>query len=400
MIVETRPLTVSLLTRRIADSLEGFGPLVVRGELTQVKVAPSGHLYAILKDSEAAISLVMWRSSLARQLRLPKDGEQVEVRGTLSVFPQRGQYQVTATRITPIGEGDLLARLAALKERLTAEGLFAEERKRPLPLLPRAVGLATASASAALADLLHSLRSRFPAMTVVHAPCVVQGTQAPAEIVAALRRLSAHPLVDVIICGRGGGSLDDLMAFNDEAVVRAIVACPVPVVSAVGHETDWTLADLAADVRAKTPTAAGELVVPVAAELRSALAEQRSRLDRGIDRQVMAARHQLAALSAHRALASPGHQIALRRQHLDDLAQRLDGRIDAALRFRRERLVLAAGRLAALSPLAVLGRGYAVIESAGQILRRIADAPTGTAINARLSDGWIDAQVTAQRPLP
>jgi exodeoxyribonuclease VII large subunit len=237
-------------------------------------------------------------------------------------------------------------------------------------------------------------------MAIVHAPCVVQGPQAPAEITAALRRLSAHPLVDVIICGRGGGSLDDLMAFNDESVVRAIAACPVPVVSAVGHETDWTLADLVADVRAKTPTAAGELVVPVAAELRAALAEQRSRLDRGIDRLVEAARQRLAALSAHRALASPGHQIALRRQRLDDLVQRLDGSIAEGLRRCRERLGLAAGRLAALSPLAVLGRGYAVVESSGRILRGIADAPPGATITARLNDGWLDAEVTSQRPLP
>jgi len=207
---DERPLSVSALTRRITLTLEDFGPLLVQGELSQVKVAPSGHLYATLKDQEAVISLVMWRSAVVRQSALPKEGEQVVVRGSLSVYGPRGQYQLTATRISPVGIGDLAARFAALKVKLEAEGLFAEERKRPLPLLPRAVGLATASGSAALADLLHSLRTRFPAMPIVVAPCIVQGAQAVPTIVAALRRLDAHPEVDVIIVGRSGSSIEDL----------------------------------------------------------------------------------------------------------------------------------------------------------------------------------------------
>ncbi len=415
----------------------------MRGELTQVKVAPSGHLYATLKDATAVIGLVMWRSQVVRNGALPRDGEQVEVRGALSVYAPRGQYQLIATRIAALGQGDLAARFAALKAKLLAEGLFAEEGKLPLPVLPRAVGLATAAGSAALADLLHSIRSRFPRMPVVLASCLVQGVGAPAQIVAALQRLDRHPEVDVIVVGRGGGSIEDLWAFNDEAVVRAIAACRTPVVSAVGHETDHTLSDLAADVRAKTPTAAGELVVPSEAELASLLLASRARLDAALDALLSSARSRLAGLASHRALASPGHQLALRSQRLDELSQRLEEQADAALRVRRERLGMmalrldhagprqrlrqsrqllderartleracaltfahhgerlaaGAGRLAALSPLAVLARGYSVVrQGAALVVRSIDQVAPGTPIEARVADGWIQAIVTGSR---
>lgn len=435
------PLTVAALTQRIAGALGDFGTVAVRGELSLAKVAPSGHFYATLKDSEAIISLVMWRSAVVRAGPLPKEGAQVVVRGSLSVYGPRGQYQLTATRIEAVGAGDLAARFAALKARLLAEGLFEDERKRPLPFLPRAVGLATASGSAALADLLHSIRARFPGMAIVHAPCLVQGAGAAASIVAALRRLDRHPEVDVIICGRGGGSLEDLWAFNEEAVVRAIVASATPVISAVGHETDTTLADFAADMRAKTPTAAGELVVPVAADLREQLDHARNDLDVSIDRLLLDAGLRLAALSRHRALAGPRFQVDLRRQRLDELAGRLTEGIDGLLTVRRARLALlharlpapavrverarerlahgaqslvrlvsdrvarlherlarAAGHLDALSPLAVIARGYSVVRTAdGVLVRTLADAPPGTAIQARMPDGWLQAEVTGAR---
>lgn len=438
-----RPLTVAALTRRISLALEDFGPLTVQGELSQVKVAPSGHLYATLKDSEAVISLVMWRSQVVRNGPLPKEGDQVLVKGSLSVYGPRGQYQLAATRITPRGQGDLAARLEALKRRLQEEGLFDEERKLPLPYLPRCVGLATAAGSAALADLLHSIRARFPRMPVVLAPCLVQGAAAPAQIVAAIRALDRHDEVDVIIAGRGGGSLEDLWAFNDEQVVRTIAACRTPIVSAVGHETDWTLADLAADVRAKTPTAAGELIVPVEADLREQLVDWRRQLDQGADRLLGEAKTRLAALASHRALAGPGHQVALRRQRLDELdaalREAVAGRLDqqrttlALLRSRLagvspeqavraarerldqrrhaldqgaqrhvahqgERLAAAAAHLDALSPLAVLGRGYSVVRTPdGRLVRHLDQAPTGSVIEARTLDGWLTAAVTGTR---
>lgn len=436
-----RALTVSALTQRIAGSLADFGPISVMGELSQVKIPPSGHFYATLKDSESIIALVMWRSTVVRAGVLPKEGAQVVVRGSLAVYGPRGQYQLTATRIEAVGAGDLAARFAALKAKLLAEGLFDEDRKKPLPYLPRAVGVATAAGSAALADIVHSLRTRFPRMPIFHAPCTVQGAGSVAQIVAALRRLDAHPEVDVIICGRGGGSLEDLWSFNEEAVVRAIAACRKPVISAVGHETDTTLADLVADLRAKTPTAAGEVAVPVEAELEAQLADWRLELDQLIDGQLAELREQLQALARHRALAGPRFQVDLKRQRLDELALRLsegaDGQLAEArnrlalLRARmmppvervaraRERLVsggetlvrLATDRLAqlqerlarsaahldALSPLAVIARGYSVVRTAdGLLVRSLAEAPAGTAIQTRLPDGWLHATVTGSK---
>ena len=438
-----RALTVGALSQRIAGALGDLGTVLVQGELSQAKVHTSGHFYATLKDSEAVISVVMWHSTVVRNGPLPKEGSLVTVRGSVSVYAPRGQYQLTATRIAPLGVGDLAARLEALKARLLAEGLFAPERKRDLPFLPRAVGLATAAGSAALADLLHSIRARFPRMPVVHAPCAVQGPDAPAQIVAALNRLAAHPEVDVIVCGRGGGSLEDLWAFNDERVVRAIAACATPVISAVGHETDTTLADLAADVRAKTPTAAGELVVPDARELAERLDDGAIALERAMQGLMQAWSERLAALAAHRALAGPGYQVELRRQRLDELAARLDEAIDHTLAEAQERLrenaarlriqhparrmgllverllvegrrllraagnrrergearfLALAAKLDALSPLSVIARGYSMVRTPdGRVVRSVGEAPPGSRIEARLSDGWLQATVDATR---
>jgi exodeoxyribonuclease VII large subunit len=439
-----RPLTVSALSRRITLTLEDLGPLLVHGELSQVKVHPSGHLYATLRDREAVVSLVMWRSQLVRNGPIPKEGEQVAVRGALSVYAPRGQYQLLATKISPLGAGDLAARFEALKAKLDAEGLFAEARKRPLPLLPRAVGVATAAGSAALADILHSLRERFPAMPIVHAPCQVQGPGAPASVVAALAALAGHGDIDVIIVGRGGGSKEDLAAFNDEGVVRAIAACPIPVISAVGHETDTSLADLAADVRAKTPTAAGELAVPQSAELKAHLQAGRAALDRAIDGHLGAHADRLRAFALHRALAHPRHRVELLQRRNDELAAALDQAMGAfadAAGARLERLALrlhahhpaqrlaargdrlaagahalaaamdrrleaagtriagAAARLHALSPLAVVARGYSILRTPdGAVVRRIGQAPPGTAVEARVGDGWLHATVTGATP--
>jgi exodeoxyribonuclease VII large subunit len=439
-----RVLTVAAITRRIAEVCAGLGPVVVSGELTQVKAAASGHFYATLKDPAdgAVISLVMWKSQVLRMGRLPPEGSKVEVRGAIEVYPPRGSYQLIATRISLAGAGDLLAKLEALKAKLAAEGLFEEESKRPLPVLPRAVGLATATGSAALADMLDSIRRRFPTMHVVHAPCLVQGPGAAASIVAALDRLDRQEGLDVVIVGRGGGSLEDLWAFNEEAVVRRIAAMSVPTISAVGHETDWTLADLAADIRAKTPTEAGELVVPVLSELRARMSDARERLDEAMEHLLAQARQRLAGLATHRALAQPGFQVAMRRQRLDELAERLDQTVgqrladgghrvaalaarlrasapavqltarrersgalaralvvaaDERLRRAEERLARAAARLDALSPLAVIGRGYSVVRAEGRVIRSLGEAPPGTLIEARMSDGWIAARVEGGR---
>ena len=306
------------------------------------------------------------------------------------------------------------------------------------------MGLATAAGSAALADMVHSIRARFPRMPIIHAPCLVQGAQAAASICAALGRLQAHPEVEVIICGRGGGSLEDLWAFNEEAVVRAISACRTVVVSAVGHETDTTLADLAADLRAKTPTAAGELVVPVEQDLLEQLANARRRLDQEISQALAQAASRLRGLATHRALSGPGHLLAMRSQRLDELTGRLRDSAQWALRERSQRLqrlslqlhahqprhvitahqerlagvarkleVLvahrlqadlarlgaAAGHLQALSPLAVVARGYSVVlDERGAVVRRLEQAPLGSRVSARVLDGWLQGRIDGHAP--
>jgi exodeoxyribonuclease VII large subunit len=412
-----RTLTVGALTRQLQRTLADLGQLTVVGELAEIRVVASGHCYATLKEQDAVLAVVLWRSTVARHGPLPAAGLRVEARGVLDLYPPRGSYQLIATRLTPLGAGDLAARFERLKAQLLAEGLFAAERKIPLPRLPRAVGLATASGSAALADLIDSIRHRFPTMPIVLAPCRVQGPGAAAEVAAAIRRLDRHPLVDVIVVGRGGGSLEDLWAFNEEETVRAIATCETPIISAVGHETDTTLADLAADVRAKTPTAAGEMVVPDHAELVATLAAWRAELDDAVDAHLGAARERLARLASHRALARPGFTVQLYQQRLDELADNLRRRLtalaalaqvrlpalasrlergaDAVLRAAVDRLRHTAGRLHSLSPVAVLARGYAIITDAtGRIVHRPADAPVGSRIQARLAEGQLDATVT------
>ena len=434
-----RLFTVGVLTKMIRNQLQDLGPLRVVGELTQVRQVQSGHCYFTLKDDQAVLSGAMWRATVLRQGALPAEGTKVEVHGSLDVYDQRGTYQIIATRIVPLGLGDLLVKLEALKSRLAAEGLFAEETKRPLPFLPKAVGLATAAGSAALADMLDSIHTRFPGMRVIHAPCLVQGAQAGPSIVRALEQLGQHPDIEVIICGRGGGSLEDLWAFNEEIVVRAIAGSPVPVISAVGHETDTTLADLAADLRAKTPTEAGELVVPVKAELLERLSDLRLDLDQAIDQRLETAQKHVKALSQHRALSALGHALARQGQRLDEIRLRLDHSLDERLhnlraklaasiqtitryspqtRLERERSKLAtlndcfprilqqrriqsesrlavlAGRLDALSPLKTLARGYSVATRPdGQIITSAQDAPPGTLLKLRLAQGELRTRV-------
>jgi exodeoxyribonuclease VII large subunit len=431
---------VGALTTVISERLDNLGNLQVRGEISQGRVVASGHYYATLKDRDAVISLVCWRSTAARLgNRLPKEGDEVVVRGKLSVYGPRGQYQLVATGFRAVGAGDLAAQFEALKQKLSAERLFDPEHKRELPYLPQGVGIATASGSAAEADMLDSIGTRFPDMLVTVMPCLVQGPQAAATIVQALQQLDADPDVEVIILGRGGGSLEDLWAFNEESVLRAIAACAKPVISAVGHETDVTLADFVADVRAKTPTAAGELVVPVQADLLDEVAELHERLDAAINLRLAAAEQRLEALDTHRALITPRHQWEVRSQRLDELQERLTDllprRFDAVRqqwqqqrnrlqqlrpqletmqaqlpehekRLRRtikhavhdmdQRFRGLVGRLDALSPLAVIARGYSVLTTEeGGLIRDSEQVQPGNSINARLHEGRITATVTA-----
>ncbi|MDA3963203.1 MAG: exodeoxyribonuclease VII large subunit [Planctomycetota bacterium] len=434
-----RPISVGRLTKQIGDKLAGLGPLLVKGELSAPKVSSAGHFYATLKDANATISVVMWRSTMARHGPMPKEGAAVVVRGSLDVYGPRGSYQLIARRVEAQGQGDLAARFEAIKAQLQAEGLFDDNRKQDLPYLPRGLGIATAAGSAALADMLHGVQARFPSMPVFHAPCQVQGPGAAATIVAALQRLDAHPQVELIVLGRGGGSLEDLWAFNEEPVVRAIAACSTPVISAVGHESDTTLADLVADLRAKTPTAAIEEGLPEEAELRKQLSNAVADLHELITERLTRERKRLGALATHRALATPAFQIRLRRQRLgehsrelqhlgqsrlDTARQRLQGlerylalldprsrlaphrrrleerAVELAKAMQRrlgaaqQRLGAQAGRLDAYSPLGVIARGYSVVRDLnGEVVRHLNQAPAGTPIRARVEDGWLHATV-------
>jgi exodeoxyribonuclease VII large subunit len=441
-------LTVSQLTRRIRALLEGeFPTVLVEGELSNVRGAASGHWYFNLKDASAQVRCVMFRSAAAALRFHLEDGQAVVVRGRLSVYEQRGEYQVQALLVEPKGTGALQLAFEQLKRKLEGEGLFDAARKRPLPYLPRCIGVVTSPRGAAIRDILHVLERRFPGMPVLLYPATVQGAQAAGEIaagIAALNARAAASRIDVIIVGRGGGSVEDLWAFNEEPVARAIHASAVPVISAVGHETDFTIADFVADVRAPTPSAAAEIAVPSKLDLLAGVQSRRADLFSGLKRALDLRLERWQALRAR--LSSPDALMRQHAQRLDDLWERarLAGRTRAArahdrllaehekllmlrpdrfnplqrrrarehearlapalrrhLAALRERLAAQAGRLDALSPLAVMRRGFGAVRHAdGRPVRGTRDVRRGDALNVRLADGALDAEVRDVRPEP
>lgn len=346
------PLSVGELSRQIQRQLEqGIGRVHVQGEASTVRIPSSGHCYFTLKDDDAAINAVCFRSTLARQPVQPVEGMQLELRGQITAYTSRSQYQILVESIREAGVGDLMRRFLELKERLRAEGLFESARKRALPRLPRRVGIVTSETGAALRDMLNVLGRRVRGMDIYLAPASVQGEAAPASIVAALELLQIHGRAEVIICGRGGGSIEDLWAFNDERVVRAIAACAVPVISAVGHETDTTLADYAADLRAATPSAAAELVSAHYGELGERLAQQQRNLARAMRRQIETRRARLERCTRAWGLRAPRERLGLAIQRLDDLREGLKRAMQARMSERGKALRDAAGRLARCAPL-------------------------------------------------
>lgn len=395
-------LSVSEVTRYLRELLESDAQLQdiwVQGEISNFSRPNSGHFYFTIKDSSAALRCVMWRGQAARQTYLPTDGQAVEVHGYISIYDAGGQYQLYADTIRPVGEGRLYQEFLRLKALLEAEGLFAAERKRTVPGLPNRIGVVTSPTGAALRDILNTLRRRYPLAEVILAPTAVQGEEAPAGIVSAFEALNrlAHP--DVIILARGGGSLEDLWAFNDERVVRAIAASPAPVISGVGHETDFTLADFAADLRAPTPTAAAELAAPDQAEVRAELAQLVDDLGREMLEHVRRQRWSLNSLQTRLALRSPRTRLQSGRQHLDELIYRaaLAARHRSAL--ERSHLAGLARRLAALDPRAVMQRGYAVVSRPdGAIVASVWDVQEQEQIQVHLSDGSLEAQVQRLKP--
>ncbi|MEO6308601.1 MAG: exodeoxyribonuclease VII large subunit [Nitrospiraceae bacterium] len=433
-------MTVSELTGLLRTSIEEqFSDIYLEGELSNLRAPGSGHIYCTLKDKMSQIRAVLFRSSAIRLRFALQEGMQVIVRGRLTVYEPRGEYQIVLDTVEPKGIGALQIAFEQLKERLTAEGLFDQDRKKSIPEFPRTVGVVTSLTGAAIRDILAVLRRRWPTIRILIAPVQVQGERAGRQIAEALAALNDWGSVDVIIVGRGGGSLEDLWSFNEEIVVRAIAASHVPVVSAVGHEVDVTLADFAADLRAPTPSAAAEAVVPVLAEIVERLRElttrtgqvmfrhcafERQRLDAGI-RGVTDVRFRLQEAAqrtddmvdrlrtmVQQLLMSGREQIHEAQRNLSGLnpilmikqglatvpqfSKRLEGQMGVILTQHRHRIHATLAQLNSLSPLAILERGYSILQTApaGQILHRASDVEVGQELEAQLASGRLSCTVT------
>jgi exodeoxyribonuclease VII large subunit len=392
----SEPLTVSELTCQVKDLIEGNLPhVLVQGEVSNFVRASSGHLYLTLKDDAAQLRGVMWRGNASRLRFDVHDGLQVIAAGAMEVYAARGSYQLVVQELLPVGVGPLELAFRQLHEKLAAEGLFEPTRKRPLPPIPCRIALVTSPTGAAVRDMLQVLTRRWPGCDVVIVPVPVQGADAAPKIAAALRNVHRIPGVDVVITGRGGGSLEDLWAFNEEVVARAIYDCKVPVVSAVGHEIDVTIADLVADRRALTPSEAAELVVPSAVELRAALDRLSASLKTGLLRHSRQMRQAIASLAARRCFAKPLEIIHNRQQRLDELDAKLRRRMTQKACDARAGIAAVSSRLNALNPLAVLARGYSITYRDGRehALRSSTDVSPGDRLRTRLADGEIVSEV-------
>ncbi len=440
-----RIYTVAELTDAIKDLLEGeFSDVWVAGEISGTRQAASGHYYFTLKDADAQIQCACWRS-YARTLRFkPEDGVAVLARGRIDVYPPRGQYQLIVEALEPQGLGALQLAFEQLKKKLEAEGLFAAEKKRPLPRFPQRVGIVTSPSGAAIRDLIHVLTRRWPGLHIRLYPAQVQGVGSAAAVVEGIEYFSGSGWPDVVIVGRGGGSLEDLWTFNEEAVARAIAACPVPVVSAVGHETDFTIADFVADLRAPTPSAAAELVAPDREEILRTVVSLRRKLGQALRYRLSQAWNRLHERGVERAAGLLRRRIGQSQQRADELEFRLRDAIrrrletarrrweesDRALRRKDLRLEMAevqrrlqAGRaelaaavrrrlgdararldplaaaLKQISPLRVLERGYAIVQDpSGNVIRRAEEAPVGSALRVRLHRGRLGVTVHESQP--
>jgi exodeoxyribonuclease VII large subunit len=388
------PMTVGDLTRYIREVFEvdyRLQDVWVEGEVSGVTRHASGHVYFTLKDATAQIACVMWKNVAPMYGALVIHGGQIVVHGRVSVYEARGAYQLYVDLVQPKGRGDLHAQFELLKAKLEAEGLFAPERKRPLPEFPHRIGVVTSPTGAVIRDICNIFARRWPLVEVILSPTQVQGDGAPPRIVAALEALYHRGDLDLIIVARGGGSLEDLWAFNDESVARKIADSPVPVVSGVGHETDFTIADFVADLRAPTPSAAAELTTPDRAELEAQLDALRARLMSALADGLRARRMGLVTQARALAHLSPQVRLANLRQHTDDQSSQATLAVSHLLQLHRERLMGASARLDALSPLAVLQRGYAIVRRDGQIVRSIAQVASGEHISVRVADGEFDA---------
>ncbi len=385
--------SVSYITNYVRSLFESdplLSDLWIRGEISNWTRARSGHCYFTLKDLGAEIRCVMWRSAADLLPILPRDGDEVVAAGYVSVYAERGSYQFYVAEMQPLGLGALYRRFEALKAALAAEGLFDEARKRPLPDFPRRIGIVTSPTAAALQDMLHVLRRRLPLVQVFLSPTLVQGSEAPAGIVRALRRFE-QVAVDLIIVARGGGSIEDLWAFNEEVVARAIHASAIPIISGVGHEVDYTIADFVADRRAPTPSAAAELAVPDRRELAARLGELTDALDSAMDEAIWGRKQRLQGEQRALERAAPERRLLEQRQGIDRLVARMERAVTHRVRLQQSYLTGVQGRLVALDPRATLARGYAVVATEqGRIVRRAAAVQPGQPLRVTVEEGDFD----------
>jgi exodeoxyribonuclease VII large subunit len=397
--------TVSQITAYIKSLFSSdvlLGDIRLSGEVSNFKLHSSGHCYLTLKDETSSIKAVIWRTTASR-MQLPRDGDAVIAHGYVSVYEAQGAYQLYIDYLEPAGAGRLWMEFERLKARLEAEGIFEAAAKRPLPSVPRRLGIVTSSTAAALRDILRTLASRYPLVDVLLAPTLVQGESAPPSIVAAIEALnrwstsspSGENSLDAIILARGGGSIEELWAFNDERVARAIRASSVPVITGIGHETDFTIADFAADLRAPTPTGAAASAVPEARELREAVAGLSEAVAARMADQLAMGHMQLDALNARLGRLSPSIRLAGDRQRVDDLVRRAQMATTNRLRSQRQRLAGMQLHLGGLDPASVLARGYAIVSTAGDtVVSSAAQVAPGDSIHVRVSDGTFGAEVT------
>ena len=392
---------VNAYIKRLLDGDARLGALCVRGELSNYKVYPSGHHYFSLKDAQGALRCVMFRGSASSLRFRPENGMKVIAAGRVTVYPRDGAYQLYCESLTPEGLGDLHVAFEQLKQQLAQEGLFDPAHKKPLPRFPHRIAIITSSAGAAVHDMLRILRARYPLSKVLLLPVRVQGVEAPPEIVGAIRFANRHRLADLIITGRGGGSIEDLWAFNDERVARAIYESEIPVISAVGHEPDVTIADYVADLRAATPSNAAELAVPDRTELTQYLDQQQQRLQQLLLQRLRLARQRLDALMNSRVLRSPTQYFADRRSALERSVQALLAAEKALLSKKRDGFIRSAAALDAMSPLKVLSRGYAMTQRAdGALVKSVRQVQQGDRVKIRLSDGSLAAEVAEIEEVP
>jgi len=397
--VDKTILTVSELNAHIKNLLEEddlLAGVYVRGELSNYKIYPSGHHYFTMKDAEGALKCVMFRSSAVKLRFRPENGMKVIAFGRVSVYPRDGVYQLYVSEMTADGVGDLYIAFEQLKEKLLKEGLFEARYKKPLPRYPRRIAVITSGAGAAVRDIIRVLGKRWPLAKVVVLPVRVQGEEAPAEIAGAIAYANRHKVADLIITGRGGGSIEDLWAFNTEIVARAIFASQIPVISAVGHEPDVTISDFVADVRAATPSNAAEIAVPDRGEMLEQLLNYEIRAVQALRREIQARRRKLEDLSSRRVLISPKNYLDDKRLLLDNAQGRMAAALERILADRKHRFAAQAAALDAMSPLKVLGRGYAIARREdGTVIKSARDVSPGEKITVRLQKDSFSATVDA-----